>query len=156
MTKAMRNMFRGDAKVREQFIAQVQRDFAFLFTDHAAEIVANDKEYPPMFDNAIITVVVDNLRFRFVQERGEHRVDVAPCDEPEAWETLDYALMAIDREEKKPSWVSFQELAKILKAKLVQLENAFSRKEYSATSQRLAEIHDRERKQWVTAFNDKG
>jgi hypothetical protein len=156
MAKSLTSFFDGTAKIRERFIAKVKDDFAFLFTEYSAVIVANEREYPPMFDNVLVTVAVETLRFRFVQERGEHRVDVAPGDEPEAWEALDYALMVLDPEERKPSWVSFPELARILKVHFIQLKDAFSSKKYQETSRKLAEIHIRERQQWVAAYNSKG
>jgi len=155
MAKSFTSLFRGDAKIREGFIAKVKIDFAFLFTKYSAVIVPNEREYPPMFDNVLVTVEVETLRFRFVQERGEHRVDVAPVDESEAWETLDYALMVLDAEGRKPSWASFPELARILEAHFVQLKDAFSSKRYQDTSRRLAEIHSRERHQWVAAYNSR-
>ena len=151
----LKNMFRGDARIGAQFISQIQRDFAFLFTEYAAKIVPNDKEYPPMFDNALVTVVVNVIRFRFVQDRGDQRVDVAPMHAPEAWEELDFVLMVIDPDGEKPSWVSLGDLAGILITRFAQLEQALSKAEYVSTHRRLSERHTRERMKWTAAFNSR-
>lgn len=107
-----------------------------------------------MFDNAILTVKAGDLRFRFVQDRGEQGVDVAPLHEPQAWEPLDFALMVADSMSEWLSCAPLQEVADVLKSRIVSLGYAFSRQEYDATSRRLAEIHDRERRQCVTNFNN--
>jgi hypothetical protein len=149
----LKKMLRGDATIREKFMAQIQRDFAFLFTEYAAKIISNDKEYPPMFDNALITVVVDGIRFRFVQDRGEQRVDVASLEAPEAWEELSFVLMVIDPIGEKPSWASLRDLAGILRMRLAQLEDAFSTAKYASTYKRLAERHAHERMKWAAESN---
>ena len=151
----LKNMLHGDAEVRKQFTEQIHRDFAFLFAEHGAKIVPNDKEYPPMFDNALVTVESCRLRFRFVQDRGEQRVDVAPLECPGAWEELDFVLMAIDPNGDKPAWATLSDLAEILRVRLAQVERAFSREQYDATRERLAEIHTRERNKWAAAFKSR-
>lgn len=153
MDRWLKNILRGDATIREKFTTQIRRDFAFLFTENAAKIVPNDEEYPPMFDNALVTVVVDGIRLRFVQDRGEQRVDVASLEEPEAWEELDFVLMVIDPAGEKPSWVSLGDLAGILRTRFAQLESAFSTEEYASTRKQLMERHAYERAKWAAAFN---
>jgi hypothetical protein len=46
----------------ERLSAEVQRKLQFLFTEYGGRVVPNDREYPLVFDYAVVTVAVGKLR----------------------------------------------------------------------------------------------
>jgi hypothetical protein len=72
-------------KNQERFTEEIQERISCLFTDHAGQVVPNDREYPRGFDYAVVTVAVDSMLLRFIRGRQDFRVDVCPQSMPGAW-----------------------------------------------------------------------
>lgn len=138
---------------QEVFTSEIVLNFRFIFTDHSGKIIPTDEEYPPTFDNAIVFVSAGCLRFCFIQDRGERRVEVAPMGIPGAWQNLNDVLAVISPEERRPSWISLKELSEILRTHFSLLQRAFSKDEYQITNQRLLDVRLSKNLDFIARFN---
>jgi hypothetical protein len=77
------------------FAQRIKENLEFLFNDYGAQLVPNERETPPYFDWAQVTVVTDDLRFNFTRDRGIMFVNVAPSHSPRDWQELSAVLTAI-------------------------------------------------------------
>jgi len=87
---------RDARKNQENFAEEIRENLAFLFKD-GAQLIPYERKYPPAFDNAMVTVAVGNLRFRFARGRGDLQVHITPQHAPRDWHEMATVLMAIDR-----------------------------------------------------------
>lgn len=121
---------------------------SFLFADYSARVVSEGDEYPPMFDNAVVVVMTGSVRFRFIQDRGEQRIEVAPMEVLGTWQDLGDVMASIRSNGIKPSWTSLEEASEMLRTQFSAVQRAFSEVEYPMIRQRLFDI----RQNRISAF----
>jgi hypothetical protein len=91
---------RAYQKNRREFLAQIESSFSLLFNNHNGRIVSREGEgLPRAFDFVAATIEFPEIRFRFIQGRGELRTQVAPSNDPEDW--LDLSILWCRIESRK-------------------------------------------------------
>jgi hypothetical protein len=125
---------------REKFGAQVRENVPFLFTEHNATIVPNDREPPPYFDFAKVTVAAEDLRFIFTRDRGAVHLAVAPAYAPNEWQDFSALLKLIDGRETDYS--RLQTIAGLLPSRMAQLKEILSEGRYPKTKELLSHVYE--------------
>jgi hypothetical protein len=73
-------------RAQERFAAEIRNALPFLFENQGGTIVPTDSvKFPPGFDYAFVTVAIGQLLFRFVQGRGEFRIDMTVSGTGKNW-----------------------------------------------------------------------
>ena len=77
-------------KGEDRLARDVQSHLSFLFRDHGARIIPNDRARlpPPAFDYAFVTVALDDVFIRLCRGRGEVYVAIASKFAPSQWRRL--------------------------------------------------------------------
>jgi hypothetical protein len=144
----------------ERFAKEITENLQFLFTYYNARIIPNDREPPPSFDFAMVTIATSDLLFRFLRGRGDLGVHVAPQRAPNDWHELSLVLSVIDVREgferRSVYWLS--DVARWLTLYIDRIEKAFSESRYPETKQRLDDVYRYDRavtRRWETEINRK-
>jgi hypothetical protein len=137
------------------FEASIRQHMRFLFERFGASVVSNEY-FPAAFGNVIVVIETEGLRLRFVQDRGEVRLDVAPLQNPTEWVDSAFALAAMEDGSGEPQFSLYRTITSIarrLDPKFEALQVAFTQDRYPATIRKMAEISERERARAVQRFN---
>jgi hypothetical protein len=129
----------------ERFAQEIKDNLQFLFTDHRAEVIPNDREPPAAFDFAMLTIAVGDLLFRFLKGRGDMGVHVAPRRAPNEWHELSLVFSVIDTSVARQSSYRVPDVARWLKLHMGPLQEAFSESRYPETKDRLSEVYGYDR-----------
>jgi hypothetical protein len=79
----------GYRRDRRRFIAEIERNFAYLFSIHPGRIVPQEgKNLPRAFDYVAVTVEFQEIRIRIIRGRGELDAQVASITNPEGWQSF--------------------------------------------------------------------
>lgn len=129
------------------FAEEIRNALPFLFVEYDGKIVPNEGIRSPLrFDYAIVTVAARNLLLRFVRGRDEFRVDVAPKHEPRDWQEVSLVLTAIDSVKGfglQPLYYRLGDFARLIRPRLLVLDDAFSDEHYVSTKAKLSPFHER-------------
>jgi hypothetical protein len=144
---------------QDQLAIEIQQNLTFLFTEYGARIVPNTGlRFPPGFDYAIVTVEVGDVLFRFIRGRGDLDVQIATKINANDWHDISLVIGAIENpdEMQRRSFVTFSDIAALLKTNILRIQEAFSDARYASTQQHLANFKQYERvvrKQLQTEIN---
>ena len=115
---------------RERLVADVRREFAFLFMAYGGAVVANTKPMPPdAFDYVTVTVLCHGLLVRVVRGRGDTQVDLARSRKPDLWIDIITLISAVRGDSERPArrWVSdLGEAASLLAANFERIANGLT------------------------------
>ena len=145
---------------QQRFAEDIRTHLSFLFSEHAAEVIANEGvPFPPSFDGAYVTVAVGSLRLRFVRGRGDFGVSVASESAPERWE--DFRLVADgisqwDTTRPASSSDSLEKFEGILRPRLTRLQDALSKEHFEATLDNAVRIHNESVDQYAAKLRESG
>jgi hypothetical protein len=143
-----------------RFAEDIRTHLSFLFSEHAAEIIANEGvPFPPGFDGAYVTVAVGTLRLRFVRGRGDFGVGVASEFAPQLWE--DFRLVADgvsqwDTTRRASSAYSLETFEGILRPRLAHLQDALSKEHFEATLENAVRIHNESVDRYAAKLRESG
>ena len=124
----------------ERFSGDVREGVEFLFTKFSGRIVPNEREPPPLFDFARVTVEADDLRFSFTKDRGSVHVAVASEKLPGDWHDLSALLNVLGISEVEYSRLFT--IARLLEANLSAIKEALSTGHIEQTKEALSEVYD--------------
>jgi hypothetical protein len=150
---------RSSIQREKQLALEIQRDLSFLFDEHSATIVPDERvKHPRPFDYAMVNVALDSFFLRFIRGRGELRVEVAPRRDPRNWSDLFTVLGMVDAQEQSgsKSLLSLEDAARVLKPRVDRLRAAFSDERYAEMERQLLNEHQYDRaviRQWETEIN---
>jgi hypothetical protein len=127
-------------KHERRLVADVSLSLRFLFTDLGGRVVPNDREYPPIFDYAVVIVGLSSFYIRFIRGRGELRVDVGPPFPPSDWHDLSLVLSAItgSTAERRP-FENLWDVSRALQTHMNELARLFSGDQFVELKHRLEE-----------------
>jgi hypothetical protein len=140
----------------KQFSADIRTYLAFLFERYRARVLPNDREPPPSFDWALVTVSINNVILQFFRDRGTVTVRVTPSASPYASYELLTLLNAMDMEVARRPFDHLIDIEPLLRRHIEDIQNAFSQENYPHISEQLASIarHDEAiRLQWERDLN---
>jgi hypothetical protein len=127
----------------EKFTADVREHLSFLFTDHGAQLVPNERETPPYFDWAQATVATDDLRFNFTRDHGIIFANVAPKRAPNESQNLSAVLTAmanVDGTDREVEFARLPTIAVRLKSEMGLLKDALSERNFEKTKELVSNI----------------
>lgn len=125
---------------------RIRENLEFLFRDHGARLVPNERETQPYFDWAQATVVTGDLRFNFTRDRGTIFANVAPEDAPKDWQELSAVLTAItvgDAAEQEIEFSRLPTIARELEPRMALLKTALSADQFEKTKAAVSNIRKR-------------
>ena len=80
---------------------QLTQDIPWLFSEFGFTVTA-DEYHPKSFGDCIVILKSANFRARFIKDRGQILLDLAPGLDPDNWWGLGFILDAIDLEHQAP------------------------------------------------------
>ena len=96
-----------DSGRNREFAADIRKHLPFLFEQYGARILPNDREPPPSFDFALVTVVADDIVLRFFRDRGTVTVRASSTSAPDDSHELTTLLNVVDAAIKRRWFLSF-------------------------------------------------
>lgn len=69
----------------QKFLRALGTDYDFLFTERSARFVPNAKIYKQAMDRVIVTLQAEDIFVRFVRDRGDTEVLIAPANDDRGW-----------------------------------------------------------------------
>jgi len=95
-------------RARRGFIAEVNRNFSYLFSEHDGRVHPHEGEdLPRGFDYVSVVLEFREMRFRLTRGRGELDADVAPAREPNDWRELRFLWqVANPSDETTTPWIA--------------------------------------------------
>jgi len=127
-------------KGNEEFVRQVREHLSFLFTEYGGQIMPNEREPPPYFDFAAVTIAAGGLCFLFTRDRGAVHVAIAPGYRANEWYDLHDLLRLIDG--RDTDFSRLPTIARLLRSYTPQLQEVLSSDRYQRTRESLAEIRE--------------
>lgn len=97
------------------------------------------------FGNAIFVLRSSAYYIRFVTDRGDLLIDIAPSSAPEDWGPMDFALEILGHPQFAMAGLSDTEIAAILSREHVRLAELFCVDNLQDTRSRLEELANRPR-----------
>jgi len=144
-----------DSSNRE-FAADIRKHLPFLFEQYGARILPNDREPPPSFDFALVTVVADDIVLRFFRDRGTVTVRASSTSAPDDSHELTTLLNVVDAAIKRRCFSHLLDVEPVLRSHMDDLRKAFSEGRYAYVKGQLSEVsqHDEVvRRQWEREIN---
>jgi len=80
---------------------QLLQDASWLFDELGFKVITDHYD-PKAFGNCIVTLDSETLRANFVKDRSQILLYVAPCLEPDNWQSLVFVLEAIQGVQPAP------------------------------------------------------
>ena len=115
---------------RHKFIAEVERDFSYLFSQHKGRVHLNEGEnLPRAFDHVSVTVEFKEMRVQLTRGRGELDARLAPASDPSEWRELRFYWQFLNLPEGDYSLgteTSLEQVAWRLQANWVRLVYVFT------------------------------
>jgi hypothetical protein len=126
----------------------IQDELWFLFSEYGARIVPNDPmRFPPPLDYAVVTLVANDLNFKFVRGRGDLDVYVGPDRLPRFRHELSLVLSQLDVAGvpmRQPLY-RLANVQRILRPYMDLLRDAFSEDKYPELERRLSHVYENDR-----------
>ena len=119
-----------------QFESHVRHSLGFLFVEHEAKLVSNERL--PGTGNAQIFIRVLNMDLRIIQKEGSLSVLASPGHSASSWQSIESLLMAIDPNGKfppPPVYGSLTELSRLLEPRLLRFNDDRSTERFASTLQ---------------------
>jgi hypothetical protein len=119
-----------------EFESHVRHTLGFLFVEHEAKLVSNQRL--PGTGNAQLFIRVLNMDLRIIQKEGSLSVLASPGHSSSSWQSIESLLMAIDPNGKfppPPVYGSLTELSRLLEPRLLSLNDALSTERFASTVQ---------------------
>jgi hypothetical protein len=148
---------RAERRLKEE----TRTGLAFLFDDHGAKFVPNDRVPLP---GRVITLEAGGFRFEIWHGRGEYEVYIAPLHAPMEWQDITLALMVINASHPirtasdmpaRSFFNSLPALSRVLQPQFDRLMAAYSVANYPATKQALSMAKKiTERDMWAAVKRD--
>jgi hypothetical protein len=131
------------AKAQKKLTEQIEREFSFLFDEHKAKIIPNERTGDRMLAGwSVVTLSVEGLLLRFVPWRDTRQVHIASEHLPIEWQDLSAILNAIDPDNShNHSIIVFQDAARILRKDWNLIKEAFSPERYPSIKEQLRQEH---------------
>lgn len=120
----------------------IHQEFHQLFSEHNAKEVKYEYD-SKHFGNEILVVNSGNIVFRFVQDRGDLDVDLAPSHAPTEWQCVDQVIWALHGLTNVPPirpGYSLAKTASLVMDHYSRLNEAMSPEKYAATKQAVAKV----------------
>jgi hypothetical protein len=108
--------------------------------------VAHEAEEPTHFDNTYVDLKRGNVLLRLVRERGRHFVELTAKGDSSEWFDVALVLRLLDVRELKPYGVDGAAVANLARHTVKifdQIDEAFSRKRWHETVEKLNELQKR-------------
>jgi len=135
---------------------QVREEFEVVFRNIGSQISSNGRMR--MMDFATVTFDAGNLRVRASRDRGSIGVSVAPLHAVRYWHGLGVALHALGEDRENVQSIPSSMLGGaggLLERDFLKLSDAFSEASFPAVQERISEIEDRAKRDWMEGFNRK-
>jgi hypothetical protein len=142
---------------QEKFIHKIRSRLAFLFEEHAAEVVPNEptRDIPGRYFS-LATLKVENLRLRILEKNSRLAVHVAPDFAPSDWYELEAVLSAVENDVNvgRKSYTGFYDLERLLRQNLQVIASAFLMENHEKHKKLIGNIDIRE-KRFQNSYVDK-
>jgi hypothetical protein len=138
------------------FEDDIRRQLSFLFDDFHARVVLNEKEPPPSFDFALITLSAKDLMFQIFRDRGAITMRVSSPRIPNDWHEVSSVLNVMDVGVERQTFSNLHDLERIVQPHMKELRAAFSEACYPEVKLRLSDVYAYDRavtRQWETEIN---
>jgi hypothetical protein len=84
-------------KNRRNFASEIERSFAYLFSQHGGSVHPIEGEnLPRAFDYVSVTVDFEAMRVQLIRGRGELDARIAPPFEPGEWREIEFFWQLVD------------------------------------------------------------